>query len=281
MQKTREQDDFFAGIVQVDVYAAGQKVKLPIFYRDARAHLAIFPASIFALKRLLPDPRFVPAQILPGIGIIALMSFEYHDTDVGAYNEFAFNVMLNNPHFHQVPGYNLLRQMLQFNFYPYIHHLPVTTEAALRWGIDFSGFPKFLAAIDFSDTPEWMTCEVKERGELICRIRGRKIAAPLNRVMKFLIRLYQYRQPQTTEFKVNARQFGVSLNPAHVELTLGSAHPVAQELSRTLLLNRAIMYFYLPSVQFLLYGPENLSLPLINFLIQKGMRIPLDNLKGK
>lgn len=272
-------DDFFAGINQVDVWSAGQKVKLPIYYRDARAHLAIFPASIFALKRLLPDPRFVPAQILPGIGGIALASFEYHDTDIGPYNEFAFSVLLNNPHILPIPGYNLLRQLLQLNFYPYIHHLPVTTEAALRWGIDFSGFPKFLASIDFTDTPEWMTCELKEKGDLICRIKGRKISTPFSRIMKMLIRLYQYQQPQTTEFKANARSFGISLNPGDVELELGTSHPVARELGRTLLFRRSTMYFYFPSIQFILYGPENMSLPLINLLIQQGMRIPLDKLK--
>jgi len=41
------------------------------------------------------------------------------------------------------------------------------------------------------------------------------------------------------------------------------------------------MSFYLPSVQFLLSGPENISLPLMNFLMQKGIRIDLDQLKKK
>lgn len=271
--------DFFDGIRQVDVFSAGEKVKLPIFYRDARAHLAIFPASIFALKKILPDPRFVPAQILPGIGGVALASLEYHDTDIGPYNEFSFSVMLNNPHILPLPGYNMLRQLLQFNFYTFIRHLPVTTEAALRWGIDFSGFPKFLASIDFEDTPEWMTCVLKEKDDLICRVSGRKISTPMSRVIKMLIRLYQNQQPQTTEFKTNARSFGISLNPGDVELELGTSHPMAVELDRTLLMRRSLMYFYMPSLQFVLYGPENMSLPLIDFLIQKGMRIPLDSLK--
>lgn len=270
--------DFFAGIPQVDVWAAGRKVKLPIFYRDARAHLAIFPAGLRALKRLLPDPRFTPAQFLPGIGAVALASFEYYDTDVGPYNEFAFNVLLNNPQMLPLPGYNLLRQLLRFNFYPYIHRLPVTTEEALRWGIDFSGFPKFLASIEFHDSDQWMTCELKEADNLICRVKGRKIAAPMSRAMKFLIRLYQHRQPQTTEFKVNARRFGVSLNPGDVELELGTSHYMARELADALLMRRSLMYFYIPSVQFVLYGPENLSLPLVHFLLSQGMRIPLDRL---
>ena len=272
-------DDFFAGVEQVDVWAAGKKVKLPIFYRDARAYIAVFPASIFALKRLLPDPRFTPAQMFPGVGALGLACFEYHDTDVGPYNEFAFTVMLNNPDFLKIPGYNITRQLLQFNFYPFIFHLPVTTEEALRWGIDFSGFPKFLASIDFTDTPEWTGCELKEGDDLICRLKGKKINAPLSRQMKYLIHLYQHRQPQHTEFKLNARQLGISLNPNDVELEIGTSHPIARQLSRTLLMNRALMYFSMPSVQFILYGPENLSLPLINLLMQQGMRIPLDQLK--
>lgn len=274
-----QHDDFFAGVEQVDVWAAGKKVKLPIFYRDARASLAIFPANYFALKKLLPDPRFTPAQMLPGVGALALACFEYHDTDVGPYNEFAFTIMLNNPLILPLPGYNLTRQLLQFNFYPYIFHLPVTTEEALRWGIDFSGFPKFLASIDFTDTAEWMSCELKEKDDLICRLKCRKIATPMSRLIKFLIRLYQFRQPQSTEFKMNARKLGISVNPSDVELEIGPSHPIARELSSALLMKKAIMYLSIPSTQIILYGPESISFPLINSLFQKGMRIDLDQLK--
>lgn len=278
-RKYETHDEFFQGVEQVDVWAAGKKVKLPIFYRDARAHFAIFPASILALKKLLPDPRFTPAQVLPGIGAVGLACFEYHDTDVGPYNEFAFTVMLNNPDFMTLPGYNLTRQLIRFNFSPYIYHLPVTTEEALRWGIDFVGFPKFLAAIDFEDTDEWVSCSLKENDDFICRLKGRKISTPMSRLMKFFIHLYQHKQPQHTEFKMNALKLGISINPADVELEIGQTHPIARELSRTLLSKRALMYFSIPSVQIILYGPENLSLPLINYLFQEGMHINLDQLK--
>jgi hypothetical protein len=241
--------------------------------------MAIYPASLLALKRLLPDPRFVPAQLLPGVGAVALASFEYYDTDIGPYNEFAFNILLNNPQFLPLPGYNLTRQLVQFNFYPFIRHLPVTTEAALRWGIDFSGFPKFLASIDFDDRDNWTHCTLAEQGELICRLSGRRISAQFSRRMKFLIRLYQDHQPQTTEFKVNALRLGFSLRPGDAALELGEKHPMAREIAGCLLSRRAVMSFHIPSVQFVLYGPENISLPLMNFLMQQGMRIPLDTLK--
>jgi hypothetical protein len=272
-------DSFFAGIDQVDVWSAGQKVKLPIFYRDARAFFATFPANFFELKKLLPDPRFSPAQIFPGVGAINIACFEYFDTDVGPYNEVAFNVVLNNPHILPVPGYNLIRQIIQFNFYPYIFHLPVTTEAALRWGIDFSGFPKFLAAIDFKDTEDTASCELKDDGDFVCKLRVRKLATPMSRIVKLLISLYQQGQPQKTEFRINARQLGISIDPRDVELQLGMKHPIARELSRALLTTKAITSAYIPSSQIILFGPGNLSLPLINSLFQKGMRIPLDSLK--
>jgi hypothetical protein len=124
-----------------------------------------------------------------------------------------------------------------------------------------------------------MGCTLKENEELIFKLKGRKIATPWSRLMKYFIRLYQHKQPQYTEFKMNALKLGISINPADVELEIGKNHPIARELSATLLMNRALMYFSIPSVQIILYGPENLSLPLINFLFQKGMRIDLDNLK--
>jgi hypothetical protein len=157
----------------------------------------------------------------------------------------------------------------------------VTTDAALRWGIDFSGFPKFLASIDFTDSDDWLSCELKEGDELICRLKGRKIATPMTKLMKFLIRLYQFKQPQFTEFKMNARRLGISLKPKDIELEIGGVHPVARELSQILLVKRPVTYFFLPSVQFILYGPENLSFPLVNYLFQQGMHIPLDHLREK
>lgn len=272
-------ESFFEGIHQVDVWAAGRKVKLPLFYRDARAYGAVFPANIFELKKILPDPRFSPAQIFPGVGALAIACFEYRDTDIGPYNEIAFSIALNSPHMLAIPGYNLARQLVQSAFHPYIFHLPVTTETALRWGVDFSGFPKVLASIDFADSDGLTSCELKENSELVCKLNFRRIAAPLRRFVKLLISLYQQRQPQQTEFAVNARSLGISPGPRDVELQIGMKHPVARALERALITKKAIGSFSMPSAQFILYGPGNLSLPLLDFLLQNGMRIPLDSLK--
>lgn len=274
-------DDFFSEVEQVDVFMGGFKTKLPLFYRKARGFNAVFPANLWRVREALPDRRFEPAQILPGVAAIQLAAFEYYDQDVPPYNEFAMCIPLNSQQFLKIPGYNLLRQMLRMEYDVYFHHLPVTTEIAVQGGIDYYGFPKFLASIDFTDSQEWVGCELKEDGELICDLRARKIPTRPGRMMKFFCHLYQDKQPQVAEGKMNTLRLAMSFNPSNAELSLGSSHPIAVELSELLLSTKPLMSMYVPDFQCILYGPENLSLPLLKYCLEKGMDIHLDRSEEK
>lgn len=260
--------DFFAGIEQVDLSIGGFQGKLPLFYRKARCFSAVFPAPLWRIRQALPDRRFVPAQVAPGVAAVQLSAFEYCDLDIPPYNEFAMCIPLVSPHFLPLPGYNMLRQMLRKEYDVYFLHLPVTTEVAMRGGIDYYGFPKFLASIDFDDSREWVECGVKEGEEPICTLRGRKIEATRSGTMKFFCHLYQHRQPQTAEGKMNIQRYAMSFKPADAELSLGSSHPIAAELSRLLISTRPLMYMYIPDFQLILYGPGNLSLQLLKFCLE-------------
>ncbi|MHB8896219.1 MAG: acetoacetate decarboxylase family protein [Candidatus Geothermincolia bacterium] len=271
-------DNFFSGVEQVEASMAGRKVKMPVFYRDARAFTLVLPASLMALRRIMPDRRYVPAQILPGVGAVHLTAFEYFDTDIDPYNEFAIGVLLNSRQFLQIPGYNMLRQLLQNSFCTYIHHLPVNSELALRGGIEIYNYPKFMASIDFEETEDRLTCELAAEGELICRVRGKKIPAKMSAVQKFFCNLYQFDQPQGAEFKVNAKKFGMAIGPGNAELVVGPAHPVGRELRSLLLSTTPLMYIYQPSIQAILYGPEHLSLAGISMFLERGYGISLDEL---
>jgi hypothetical protein len=273
-------DDFFSGVKQVDVSMGGFRAKLPLFYRRARGFSAVFPASLRRVRQALPDRRFVPAQLAPGVAAVQMAAFEYYDLDVPPYNEFAMCIPLATPQFLPLPGYNTLRQMLRMEYDLYFHHLPVTTEIAMRGGIDYYGFPKFLASIDFSDTPDWVECEVKEGGERICTLRGRKIAAARSGKMKFFCHLYQYSQPQTAEGKMNARSYAMSFKPGDAGLSLGSAHSIASELSGLLISTKPLMYMYIPDFQLILYGPQSLPLPLLKFSLET-MGMPPEGVKEK
>lgn len=273
--------NFFEGVEQLDALMGGKKVKLPVFYRSARAFTAVFPASLPAVKKMIPDSRYSPAQLAPGIAAIHLTAFEYYDTDIEPYNEFAVGVLLNDPNFINAPSYNLLRQLARSNYYTYIHHLPVTTDLALRGGIDIYNYPKFLAGINFSDTEGEVTCDLSENGEQILTLKGKKISANKSGIMKFFCHLYQSKQLQSAEFKLNGVKYGLVPGFGKASLELGSTHPIAKELRGALLSTQPFLYIYKPDIQCILYGPDRISLPLLVKLMQDNLGIPLDELASK
>lgn len=252
---------FFDGIYQVDAESGGEPVKFPIFYRDARSFTGIFAANWFKLRKMLPDWRYFPAQVLPGVGAVAFTAFEYYDTDIRPYNEFAVSVILNSPYLAPVLGYNLLRQYLLSTFEAYIYHLPVTTSVALRAGIDFYNYPKFLAGIEFADTADEVACDLTHEGKRICRLTSKKLPATRAYEAKFMCRLYQDRQPQCAEFKVNVREGTDRWAPSSIKLELGD-HGIARNFRSVLLSTRPILHLYWPSIQCCLYGPDHVALPL-------------------
>ena len=263
--------DFFDGIEQVKMKIDGGTGMFPIFYRDARLFALVLPANLRKLKRLLPDWRFVPAQAAPGVGSVVLIALEYYDTDINPYNEFLMGIVLNCPYFAPIPGYNLLRQYLSRFFNVFVYHLPVTTEIALRGGIDFYNFPKFIADIDFSDTEKRVTCDLSRDGEKILTMSGEKDPTGYLGEMKFMSNLYQYRQPQTAEFKLNVVEGAMNWMPTDVSWTFNTSNDIGREFSDIVMGNRASLYFYMPRIQCILYGPENYSMPLLSRAMKAGV----------
>jgi hypothetical protein len=71
------------------------------------------------------------------------------------------------------------------------------------------------------------------------------------------------RQPQSSEFKLNIIAGGRSPRPGAARLELGERHPIARELAGVLLSRRSIYYELMAPFEGILYGPEHLSLQLI------------------
>lgn len=269
--------DFFEDVKQVQLKVDGGTARFPIFYRDARSFTVMLPANALKLKQMLPDPRFAPAQVVPGVGAIALTAFEYYDTDIKPYNEFSVGIVLNAPYYAQVPAYNMLRQYFDRMYSVYVYRLPVTTELALRGGIDFYNYPKFIGGIDFKDTANTVSCELRRDGERILTISGNKIPVQEIGEMKFICNLYQYRQPQYAEFKLNVLEGAIDWGPRNASVDLNVENPIGREISDALLAPRGIMYLYMPKIQGILYGPEHFSIPLLQHTIMSEGFLP----KGK
>lgn len=261
---------FFEGVAQSEVTIAGQPARVPIFYYDGTATSAVFPARLSALRRLMPDPRICPARLAPGLGVVAVTCFEYRDTDIGPYNELAISVVLNEPWFlPNIPGRALLSSLRRGQMHAWVHHLPVTTEIARAGGVDFYNYPKFIGGIDFEQDASRRTCRLSEGEEHILTLSGKLVPTPRSEQFQLFSHLWMDRQPQSSEFKINAAQMGVSLSPQAATLELGERHPIARELSGLLFSRRPIQYQYIPRFEGILYGPEHLSMPLITQVLEQ------------
>jgi hypothetical protein len=162
-----------------------------------------------------------------------------------------------------VPCYNLLRQYFADFFDVYIHHLPVTTEIALRAGRDFYNYPKFIGGIEFSDTDDTITCDLSREGSHIMTIATGKVPGAAMGEMKMFCNLYQYRQPQRAEFKLNVLEGSMRWLPNDVSWSFSRGSDIGRELSGVVVGNRAIASLYMPKIQAILYGPEYIPIPLM------------------
>jgi Acetoacetate decarboxylase (ADC) len=251
---------FFDGVAQSEATIAGQSARLPIFYYDGSAIQAVFAARLGALRKLMPDPRFCPARLAPGLGAVAVTCFEYRDTDIGPYNELAIAVLLNEPYFiPNLPGLAMASSMRRRQLHAWVQHLPVTTEIARAGGVDFYNYPKFIAGIDFSDEGSRRVCRLSEGAEHILTLSGERIPTPRSEEFQLFSHLWMDRQPQSSEFKINALETGMSLRSGGASLELGDRHPIARELAGLIAFNRPLQYQRMARFEGILYGPEHLS----------------------
>jgi hypothetical protein len=243
-----ERDDFFSEIEHREVPWGQTSIAVPIFYRDVMSLGALFLASTARLRALLPSSRMHPLRITPWHGILSVSVNQFRDSDLGPYNEVAVSVPFTldkaSPMFvgllHNTPEEPSL----------YIHSLPVTTEIALDAGVEFAGYPKFLAGIEFQQEADWVSCRLVEGDRHIFTLAGRRVdlqEAPRLRMHVFTTRNGRLLRSQLI---CSERGRGVSRDPSHVRLELGD-HPLAQEL-RGVRLGRMLTYQYEPQYQTIL-----------------------------
>lgn len=170
-------DPFFKDTPRKTLDMAGQPIEFPILYYDLRCLTAIFTAGTGRLRKLLPHPNLKPIEMWPGKGMLGITAFEYHDTSIGPYNEIAITIPVKFPPGFVFPGLAAISMMRKNVFPVHIHHLPVTTEIALKAGIHFWNYPKFLADIAFEDRGGNLEVTLKETGQLILKLTAEKQAA--------------------------------------------------------------------------------------------------------
>jgi hypothetical protein len=246
---------FFEDTPRRSLDMAGQSIEFPVFYYDIRFITAIFTAKTSALRKLLPHPKFKPIQIWPGVGMLGIAAFEYRDTSVGPYNEIALTIPVKFPPKFIMPGFFAMK-MIRRNLFPvYIHHLPVTTEIALKFGIHFYNYPKFPAEIIFQDRDESLEVVLKENDDLILKLLAKKLR--LKRSVGFEFHTYSIKKNVVLHTQVEgwAPKFGSAKMGRIAELELGE-HRISREIAELNLSRTARTGLYAEGAMTKLHTPD-------------------------
>lgn len=207
----------------------GQQIELPILYYDVRCINSIFTAKTSKLRKLLPHPNFRPIEMWPGTGMLGITAFEYRDTSIGLYNEVAISIPIRFPPRFVFPGIAAISMIRTNVFHVYIHHLPVTSDIALKAGVHFWNYPKFLAEITFEDYGENTEVILKEKDELIFKLFAKKLIAKQSAPLQ--IHTYSVREDEVMHALADGwvAQLGTVMMGNVARLELGE-HRIGKEL---------------------------------------------------
>ncbi len=252
--------ELFEGVMQWSFpdEVTGKKFPLPVFYQDNLSMSAIYTASTSQVRALLPRAEMHPVELYPGRALMAVTCFEYRKCDIDPYNEVSISFLIGYDS-RPLPGLAVLQMMARRCFTAYVWQLPVTTEIARRGGVEFYGYPKFLADIVFRREAGRVTCELSERGERILALSGNALPTKPEKVNRY--RTYSVKDgvPLVANVYMNPTSFAQSMNADAAVLTLGERHAIARRLAELDLGRRPVLYQFAPEMEAILFAPRNLE----------------------
>lgn len=233
--------------------SGGRRFAFPARYEDAAFIQAAFPASAHEVAKLLPSPRLKPVQLTPGRSMLAFFAAEYRRVvQIQPYNEFGVMVpVLYSPHVN-VPLLPVLFPERFPRLAYYVYSLPVTTEEARDGGIEFWGLPKFLAEIEFEETPSLRRCSLLADGKDILTLdveKGPTTHTQDETPLYSLKNGWLLKTMTQWEGEYSIRQF-----QGGATLTLGD-HPLAETLRHLQMGSKAVYRSYAPMAEGLLPLP--------------------------
>ncbi|MBI4615555.1 MAG: acetoacetate decarboxylase family protein [Planctomycetes bacterium] len=247
----------FEGIEQTEVAIRGTPVRSPLFYRDLGMMSALFTASARAARALLPTPEHRLLSPAPGLALLAVHCFEYRDTGIGPYNEVSLSVAVTCGR-----SGGAFRACLDAasrrRYAAYVLALPVNTEIALHGGLDFFGFPKYLADIRFSESGDTRTCSVEDpaTGKPIYSFAGKKIPTRPRARDVAVFHTFPILAGKTVRTTMVVRSFerGTRVLGGGFRITPGE-DPRARLLA-DLAPGRLLEYVHVPRAEAILFEPE-------------------------
>jgi hypothetical protein len=238
-------DEFFREIEHPEVPWKEYTLHVPVFYPDIRFMSASFLAPLEKIRAILPSERMKPYRITPWHSTVSVTAYEYRECDLGPYNEVSIGVPVTLDR--ETPVFTgFLRKMPQEPMV-YSHALPVSTEIARVVGAEFAGYPKFVANIEFTESDEWLVCELRADGQLVLTLKGRRLHAEPSPRYRLHPITYRRGYILRSEMIASGGEVGGSRSQGDVRLELGE-HQIADEL-RELSLGRLLGFRYCAKMQ--------------------------------
>lgn len=245
--------DFFKGIEQEQFECREQKVRVPVFYYDNTSLAAAFTASTDRVRKFLPHREMKPVELYPGRCLVVFMAFEYRKSDLGPYNEFSIAVGVTFGKA-PIPAATFAAQFFRRSLSAYIWQLPVTTELARAGGVDFYGYPKFIADIDFQREPGRVRCTLAEKGRDILALGGDVLPTGEGKRIEYTTFSIKDGMPLRTRILVNPVEFAQTMNREAARLEIASDHPVCRDLKSMDLGEKPLLYQYSPVAEAVLFA---------------------------
>jgi hypothetical protein len=246
---------FFEGLEIKKREIRGGTVEVPVRYQQVFAVGGIFTAPVLPLQKLLPTSKLVPAEIIPGKGLLAVMAFDYRESSIGPYREVGIAVPARYRPRMNPPLFPALRMSASLSYEAYIWKLPVTTEIALRAGIDVWGYPKFMGEIEFTEDDEQVSCRLSEEGRHILTLTVRKFPTRLKTYFDLNTWTVKDDELLFTCIKGISSSLGRTFTPGRARLELGEDHPVSRTI-REIAPGRSVHALYIPGAKIILPEAE-------------------------
>jgi hypothetical protein len=204
------------------------QLEMPILYFRDDAFAALFTADLAKLRDAMPSDHLHPISVGRGRGLLMVACFDYLETSAGPYGEVAVTV----PTVYGARPPPLLPALFEARWPGSGHlvlHLPVTRRLARDAGRGQWGYTKFIADMEFQNTPEHHECRLDEGGAhiLTLKIAKRGLVRPDRKpIVTYSVKdreLIRTTIPQVALART-------ALGAGGSALVLGDTHPVAWSL---------------------------------------------------
>jgi hypothetical protein len=238
---------FFDHSEQRGTFTLGEEtIDLPILYFRDDCFALYFSADYHKVRSSMPTDQLYPVMLPNGRAIVALGAFNYIDTTIGPYGEFAVAVptVYGRPTTATSGILPLLKESNYAGFGVVVLHLPVTNKKARDGGRTVWGYTKFIADMHFKICPEYMQCRLLEGETHILDLRMRRKGfylrdrKPLTTYTVKNGQLIKTVVPQT-----GTKRFSLLTGGSYVRL---GSHPMAESIKALGLAPKPFMSVYYP-----------------------------------